>query len=591
MGNQLKARIALQGDTKDLMNKLQRTKAKANETSASIHKGFSKTASPLNQMNALLGGNNEALNTMSGSVSGVGTQLGKLATANPILLGMTAAIAAAKIAYDELKRSVEDYTEHTEAGMDSLKAHNKALEEAVSVTRRLKEERSGMGAVTEEARQDVEAAWEVYKAGTTLWQKVLDGMAIVSNNYASAAWRNSNRAIVTAGGMQVYNKVKTAQDELLANERQWYRFGKLRVENLRTEAEQLLLIANDKTKSDAERKKASGDYQRKIEEAYQLEQTYLSERARLIKISNEDSADDLETVKAVSDAQQAVMQLTKQYVAEKRKVLRVNNEIDRRANAEADKLQEQIDKYFALENIAKRLDDEEQQRLDKLNAQNKAIEDAWKLIDDFDWGDENAEDTASFDLADMVRTDGEKLRSKVEEMNALMNQYINEILVEGIAGTIENAVAAAFNPDMSFLDASMLMLADFAKTFGKMLIAHGVAIEAFKKSWSSGVGAIAAGIGLVASGAAIKGFLSKKSKSFNDGGIFNAHYGDQLVARLNPTEMVLTPQQQSNLFNMLKMGSNPFSDEGGFGKVVFEIGHDKLTGVLEQGTRKRHRNG
>jgi hypothetical protein len=55
--------------------------------------------------------------------------------------------------------------------------------------------------------------------------------------------------------------------------------------------------------------------------------------------------------------------------------------------------------------------------------------------------------------------------------------------------------------------------------------------------------------------------------------------------------MILTPQQQSNLFNMLKMGSNPYSNEQGISEVVFRIGHNELVGTLEQGRRLRHRNG
>jgi len=106
----------------------------------------------------------------------------------------------------------------------------------------------------------------------------------------------------------------------------------------------------------------------------------------------------------------------------------------------------------------------------------------------------------------------EKYKGLMDEQQAevdALNEKFSNSLAAGLAGGIE----AAFSGQgvEATLTAFLSPLASFLTTEGSMLIAHGIAVEAFKKSLTSfnGIPAIIAGAAMVATGAAFKGFVSK----------------------------------------------------------------------------------
>jgi hypothetical protein len=102
----------------------------------------------------------------------------------------------------------------------------------------------------------------------------------------------------------------------------------------------------------------------------------------------------------------------------------------------------------------------------------------------------------------------ELMKERQDEVDAI-NQEFNSRLADSLAG----GIAAAFSGQglEGVLVAFLNPLADFLMTEGTMLIAHGLAVEAFKKSLQSlnGIGAIAAGAAMVATAGIFKGFVNK----------------------------------------------------------------------------------
>lgn len=108
------------------------------------------------------------------------------------------------------------------------------------------------------------------------------------------------------------------------------------------------------------------------------------------------------------------------------------------------------------------------------------------------------------------------LAEQQTEVDAL-NERFSGALADSLAGGIE----AAFSGQglESTLIAFLNPLANFLTTEGSMLIAHGIAVEAFKKSLTSfnGIPAIVAGAAMVATGAAFKGFVKGGMKQSGAG--------------------------------------------------------------------------
>ena len=134
--------------------------------------------------------------------------------------------------------------------------------------------------------------------------------------------------------------------------------------------------------------------------------------------------------------------------------------------------------------------------------------------------------------------------------------------------TVGEGLADIFTGDGGIEDFGNRVLGAFGKflqQFGELLIAYGVADAALKFSFDP-YSKIAAGVALVAIGAAIQNLSSGLGEGFADGGIVGGHsyHGDQVAIRANSGEMILNGKQQKNLFDMINMGG------GGGNSLSFE---------------------
>uniref|UniRef100_UPI003216D193 hypothetical protein n=1 Tax=uncultured Draconibacterium sp. TaxID=1573823 RepID=UPI003216D193 len=96
-----------------------------------------------------------------------------------------------------------------------------------------------------------------------------------------------------------------------------------------------------------------------------------------------------------------------------------------------------------------------------------------------------------------------EIQAEIDRLNADLNMSI----ASGFASGLETAFSGS-NIE-GILGAFLTPIANFLIQEGVLLVAHGLAVEAFKKSLESlnGVGAIAAGAAMIATGAAFKGFV------------------------------------------------------------------------------------
>lgn len=103
----------------------------------------------------------------------------------------------------------------------------------------------------------------------------------------------------------------------------------------------------------------------------------------------------------------------------------------------------------------------------------------------------------------------ERHRARMEEIKAL-NQMLEDSIIQSLSGGLQAFTDMMMGLDgadaKNVLSALMTPFADMAMRLGEMLLAEGIAIEAFKSSLSTlqGGAAIAAGLGLMAIGSALK---------------------------------------------------------------------------------------
>lgn len=143
--------------------------------------------------------------------------------------------------------------------------------------------------------------------------------------------------------------------------------------------------------------------------------------------------------------------------------------------------------------------------------------------------------------------------NQINTMNAAVSKSF-----EDTALLVGESIGKMFTGDFSgetFFSSVLAIIADFAMTIGKALIAYGFAMDAFKKAISNPYVAIAAGIALIAAGHIVKqtsaNFGQKKPTKHAEGGIAygnsfvnvgeygNAHTNPEVIAPLSKLKDIL----------------------------------------------------
>ncbi len=168
----------------------------------------------------------------------------------------------------------------------------------------------------------------------------------------------------------------------------------------------------------------------------------------------------------------------------------------------------------------------------------------------------------------------QKAQSEIEQLNQALEANIEA----SISGMIEE-LASGTDP----ITAVMLQAVSLLSQMGKLMIAQGVAIAAFQKSWDPAT-KIAAGVAAVAAAALIKSNIQKQESvsKFASGGMVNsptfAMIGDNLNAHNNP-EFVLRRDQLTKIY----------SGGGNNMQLSARISGNDLLILLDQSRQNRNR--
>ena len=166
------------------------------------------------------------------------------------------------------------------------------------------------------------------------------------------------------------------------------------------------------------------------------------------------------------------------------------------------------------------------------------LQDVYAEIDAIDFSEIDLEfpeiDLSAFDTAiEELKAKGAEWVAEQEEI-AKLNEVLSNTIVNSISGGVQAFTEMLFNLDEAdpaqILSALMQPFADTAVQLGTMLIAQGVAVEAFNKSLKSlqGAPAIAAGVALVAVGTAMRAGIQALAKG--GGGTSTATTADTSAA-------------------------------------------------------------
>lgn len=161
----------------------------------------------------------------------------------------------------------------------------------------------------------------------------------------------------------------------------------------------------------------------------------------------------------------------------------------------------------------------------------------------------------------------ERHRARMEEIKAL-NQMLEDSIVSSLSGGLQAFTDMMMGLDgadaTNVLSALMTPFADMAMRLGEMLLAEGIAIETFKKSLATlqGGAAIAAGLGLMAIGSALKSGIQAMARGGAGGA--GASYGAESASaaatdintemtiyvkgRLDGGDLVLSGQKTTNMW-------------------------------------------
>lgn len=166
------------------------------------------------------------------------------------------------------------------------------------------------------------------------------------------------------------------------------------------------------------------------------------------------------------------------------------------------------------------------------------LQDVYAEIDAIDFSEIDLEfpeiDLSAFDTAiEELKAKGAEWVAEQEEI-AKLNEVLSNTIANSISGGVQAFTEMLFNLDEAdpaqILSALMQPFADTAVQLGTMLIAQGVAVEAFNKSLMTlqGAPAIAAGVALVAVGTAMRAGIQALAKG--GGGTSTATTADTSAA-------------------------------------------------------------
>lgn len=181
----------------------------------------------------------------------------------------------------------------------------------------------------------------------------------------------------------------------------------------------------------------------------------------------------------------------------------------------------------------------------------------------------------------------DSMKTTVYDVSATIGTAVTELANNAAVGFGE-AIGGVISGTQSLgsLFSGMIgLVANFMKDLGKQLIAIGIARIAFDKLKFSGIGAVAAGIALVALSTVISSKFNQAPK-FATGGVVggSSYYGDKVLARVNSGELILNQDQQRNLYGQMNGGATTIIPD------VRIQGQDLLL-VFDRATTRKNRMG
>jgi hypothetical protein len=170
-----------------------------------------------------------------------------------------------------------------------------------------------------------------------------------------------------------------------------------------------------------------------------------------------------------------------------------------------------------------------------------------------------------------------------KQMNEIVQGSVNDLFVT-IGESLGDIVSGGGLK--SAMQGLLGLLSNFMASFGKVLIAIGVAKLSLEKLFKAGpagaFAAIAAGVTLIGLSKIASNMFAKNAGKFAQGGIIGGYSfsGDRVPILANSGEMVLNQQQQSSLFKQLNNGGNG-------GSLTARVAGNDLLFILEQAQKKR----
>lgn len=183
------------------------------------------------------------------------------------------------------------------------------------------------------------------------------------------------------------------------------------------------------------------------------------------------------------------------------------------------------------------------------------------------------------DESDMDAAANEIIENVKEASNKVQLEMgsVNNFLADSFAQLGQN-IGKSLSGTGKLLDGFMNILLGFGEQFGKIMIGIGVAKLALENIGISGIGAIVAGISLIAGISAIRG-LMKKGPGFAGGGIVpgSSFSGDNVPINTNSGELILNRAQQGNVAGQLAGGRG--------GKLIAVVSGSDLKFILDEANR------